>query len=69
MSHKSLHDIKYVICGREQTQNGARYGSLYYCRYKTDAWKLKNKINKNPLSQVYIKPAKELMAFRNAAAI
>ena len=56
----SILDVKYVICGKEQIENGFRYGALHYCKYKTDAWKLKHKINKNPNSKVYIKPAKDL---------
>lgn len=59
---------KYVICGKEKKDNLTRYGALYFVKHKTEAWKLKHKINKINGNNVYIRPAKDLKFMNQFAA-
>jgi hypothetical protein len=63
-----MEKAKYVICGKEKLENVTKYGVLYYCKGKTDAWKLKRKINKVKDCEAYIRPIKSLK-FVNQLAV
>lgn len=50
-----MTDCKYAVCGIQKIENGKKYGVLSFHKFKTEAWKEKQKINRCPESKAYIK--------------